>query len=327
QGTTKLGEDLTAPYAFTWSNVAAGSYALTAKATDNAGATSTSAVVNVTVTAPANQSPSVSLTSPANNASFTASASIALLANASDGDGSVSKVEFFQGTTKLGEDLTAPYAFTWSNVAAGSYALTAKATDNLGAMTTSATINVTVNGGGPVADISGPDCANTNAVLTYELSAANRANATSYSWWCTGSTASLASPAGQPYKTTIDFGPWFSGGQVCVGVGYSAAPWHKQFCKTVGRCTARLSAEVWEELPTNPVFPNPTPEGFTFVADHPVRSLRVLDLLGREHVSAGVLEMGQRVNFGERLEAGSYTLRIEYTDQTRRTVKLMKTGR
>ncbi|MDQ3650901.1 MAG: Ig-like domain-containing protein [Acidobacteriota bacterium] len=49
-------------------------------------------------------------------------------ATASDTDGTVAKVEFFQGVTKLGEDATAPYSFTSGNVAAGTYSWTAKAT-------------------------------------------------------------------------------------------------------------------------------------------------------------------------------------------------------
>jgi|GEM_PF-1178544 len=141
QGTTKLGEDTQAPFTFNWTSVSAGAYVITARATDNAGATTTSSAVNITV----NQPPMVTLTSPANNAVFTAPATVSLTASASDGDGSVSKVEFFQGTTYLGEDLTSPFAFTWSNVAAGSYSLTAKATDNAGAITTSAVVSIIVN--------------------------------------------------------------------------------------------------------------------------------------------------------------------------------------
>jgi len=51
-------------------------------------------------------------------------------------------VEFFQGATKLGESLTSPYSFAWASVPAGNYSLTAKATDNLGAATTSTTIAI-----------------------------------------------------------------------------------------------------------------------------------------------------------------------------------------
>jgi acid phosphatase type 7 len=103
----------------------------------------------------ANTPPSVSITNPADGQSFTAPAQIAIAASASDPDpgGSITKVEFFQGVTKLGEDTTEPYELAWNNVPAGSYSLTAKATDNLGATSTSAavTVNVTEPGGVPAA--------------------------------------------------------------------------------------------------------------------------------------------------------------------------------
>jgi glucose/arabinose dehydrogenase len=94
-----------------------------------------------------NQPPTVSITAPSNGASFTAGANITITANAADADGTVSKVEFFQNGTKLGEDLTAPYSFTWSSVPAGSYSLTAKATDNGTATTTSSPVSITVASG------------------------------------------------------------------------------------------------------------------------------------------------------------------------------------
>jgi hypothetical protein len=54
-------------------------------------------------------------------------------------------VEFFQGSTKLGEDTSAPFSFTWSGVAPGNYSLTAKATDNGNATATSSAVNISVN--------------------------------------------------------------------------------------------------------------------------------------------------------------------------------------
>jgi len=53
-------------------------------------------------------------------------------------------VAFYQGGTELAVVSTPPYTYTWSGVAAGAYALTAVATDNLGASTTSTVVNVTV---------------------------------------------------------------------------------------------------------------------------------------------------------------------------------------
>ncbi len=74
--------------------------------------------------------PTVKVSSPTANASFTAPAAITINATAYDGVGSITKVEFYNGTTKIGEDLTSPYSFTWTGVGAGNYALSAKATNN-----------------------------------------------------------------------------------------------------------------------------------------------------------------------------------------------------
>ena len=143
-GSTLLGSDTTAPYAFTWSSVPAGTYSLKATAVDDAGASGSSSLASITVQG-ANTAPTVSLTAPANGATFSAPASITLTANAADANGTVARVEFYNGTALLGTDTTAPYAFTWSSVAAGTYAVRAVAYDDLGASGTSATATITVS--------------------------------------------------------------------------------------------------------------------------------------------------------------------------------------
>jgi hypothetical protein len=142
-GTTLLGTDSTSPYSYTWVNVAAGSYALTAQAQDNEGAVRTSAVVNITVSTP-NQPPVVSLTSPVNNSTYTAPATIQLTATATDSDGSIAHVRFYRGSTLLNTDSASPYEYTWTNVSSGTYQLRAVAQDNQGATSTSTIITVTV---------------------------------------------------------------------------------------------------------------------------------------------------------------------------------------
>jgi len=88
----------------------------------------------------------VSLTSPTSGATFTAPASITLTATAADSDGTIQKVDFFHGGTNLIATITAaPFTFTWTGVAQGSYTLTAVATDNLNLATTSAPVNITVD--------------------------------------------------------------------------------------------------------------------------------------------------------------------------------------
>src|SRR5262249_889307 len=116
---------------------------LTAIATDNAGASTTSAPVSVTVNA--NKPPSVSLTAPTTGATYVAPANVTVSASATDSDGTVKNVSFYAGAQLIGSVSAIPYSVAWSNVAAGSYTLTAVATDNTGASTTSAPVTMTVN--------------------------------------------------------------------------------------------------------------------------------------------------------------------------------------
>ena len=156
KGTEKLGEDTSSPFSFEWNNIPAGSHSLTAKATDNLGSSSTSTAV--AITAIDNVLPTVVITSPTQDAKFAASSSVTINVNASDAGGSIAKVEFFKGTEKLGEDTSNPFSFVWSNVPAGGYSLTAKATNNLGASVTSTAIAITVTSSStlPVVEIISP---------------------------------------------------------------------------------------------------------------------------------------------------------------------------
>jgi hypothetical protein len=108
---------------------------------DSAGVPSVSRMVTLVTNSP----PSVGLTQPAAGAAFTAPATIAIAADAADSDGTIAKVEFFSGATKLGEDAAAPFGYDWTNVPAGSYSISARATDDLGAQTTSAPRTVSVS--------------------------------------------------------------------------------------------------------------------------------------------------------------------------------------
>jgi plastocyanin len=99
---------------------------------------------SVTVTPGANQPPVVSITSPTNGASFTAPAVVPINANASDPDGSVTNVAFFDGNTFLGGTNQTPYSVT-TTLGAGVHPLTAVATDNLGLSATSSVVSVTVS--------------------------------------------------------------------------------------------------------------------------------------------------------------------------------------
>src|SRR5687768_2372880 len=148
-GTSLIGAATAAPYAITWPNGAAGTHTLTALATDRQGFTTRSAVVSVIV----NALPTVALTSP--TSVVQAPGNVTLDASAGDSDGTVSKVDFYQGTTLLGTDTTSPYSFSVSSLPAGTHSFTAVATDERGATTTSAAVTIIVNAG-PTISLTAP---------------------------------------------------------------------------------------------------------------------------------------------------------------------------
>jgi hypothetical protein len=88
--------------------------------------------------------PIVSISSPANNATFTAPASILINAAASVSTGTITRVDFFSNGTLLGSATASPFSFSLANVAAGTYSLTAQAVSSGGQTTTSAPVTVMV---------------------------------------------------------------------------------------------------------------------------------------------------------------------------------------
>ena len=142
----EIGADASYPYSMSYPGLMPGSYSFTAMATDDEGASGVSTAKVVTVNIPPNNAPTVVLTAPVNGAAATAPGTFLLMATASDGDGTVTKVEFKSGTTLLCTDTTSPYSCAYTSRPAGSYALKAIATDNWGATGNSATATVTVSG-------------------------------------------------------------------------------------------------------------------------------------------------------------------------------------
>jgi hypothetical protein len=98
--------------------------------------------INIAPTA--NRHPIVKISNPRKGIVYDNLSTITIDAIASDPDGIVNKVEFYNGKVKLVELTSAPYTYTWKDVAVGSYSITAIATDNLNDTTISAPIEFVV---------------------------------------------------------------------------------------------------------------------------------------------------------------------------------------
>ncbi|HEY8401667.1 MAG TPA: Ig-like domain-containing protein [Cytophagaceae bacterium] len=294
QGTTLLATVTSSPFNYTWTNVAAGTYSITAKAYDNENASTTSSAVSITVNAPTNQAPTVSITSPANNASFTEPASVTINTNAADADGTISKVEFYQGTTLLATVTSSPFNYTWTNVAAGTYSLTAKAYDNNNASTTSSAVSITVTGGG---NCTAPVW---NSNVAYVGTNVVQYNGIKYvaNWWTMGERPDLNNgPAG------------------------SGQPWTSQ-----GTCTSRMGeVESLVSAVQITIAPNPVENTaivyLSMEEDEEMVYLYIMDQFGRKisDVYQGSLQAGNHsfVIDSDSLIQGLYILSV--TSQTKDT--------
>ena len=139
QGSSLLGTVSTSPYNYTWTSVMPGTYNLTVEAYDPEGLTTTSAAVSMTVN---DAPPAVALTSPADGTVVIAGSTLTLTASATPVVGTISQVQFYAGTQLLATVTDASFSYQWSNISAGTYTLTAQATDSYQGVTTSAPITL-----------------------------------------------------------------------------------------------------------------------------------------------------------------------------------------
>jgi len=143
--------------------------------------------------------PAVVITSPANNTTYSSPTNITINADATSNGSGIHEVEFYQGNTKIGDDPTAPYSFTWMNVTTGNYALKAIAISEDSQQGTSPIVNVSVAGCvtpiitamGPTTFCSGSVVLKTTYVsgnsYQWKKDGNNVSGATSYSYTATGS--------------------------------------------------------------------------------------------------------------------------------------------
>lgn len=148
-----------------------------------------------------NTNPSVNITAPAAGDTFAPPATIEISASASDADGAVTKVDFYNGNVLIGTSSTAPYSMTWSGVPLGSYSLTAKATDNGGGVGTSSAVNVTV--ATPKVAFTSPQ-AGGNYVDSVTVSGSYEGDPTKTNIWVSnGSNTRLANKNGNSFSVTM----------------------------------------------------------------------------------------------------------------------------
>jgi hypothetical protein len=188
------------------------------KLTVSDGSHESSSTVLVIVSTTGNTNPVTNITSPANNATFKQNTDILITASASDLDGTVSLVEFFDGATKIGEDSSSPFSYLWSGASLGNHELTTKATDNNGATSTSPIVNITVQqtktctetssdaqqGSFSIGYKSTFETIGTDVIVTFELLDTDKSGVVAYLWQQTPfSESSMNQVSGNTFTKTL----------------------------------------------------------------------------------------------------------------------------
>src|SRR6201999_4208987 len=93
---------------------------------------------------------SVTLISPASNSSFLSSGTVNLAATVVTNGNTINGVQFYANVTNLIGQTAAPYNFSWTNVPAGDYSLTARVVFNGGGIADSVAANIIVTNSPPM---------------------------------------------------------------------------------------------------------------------------------------------------------------------------------
>jgi glucose/arabinose dehydrogenase len=152
-------------------------------------------------TASGSSAPTVSITSPPEDYSHSSPANITIKASAASPIG-IAKVEFYNGTTKIGEDTDAPYSYVWNNVTTGTYELRAKAIDMDGASTLSEHVHVFITScTTPIITPAGPTTMCSGSVLLK----ATTGTGFSYQWKKNGADIPGATTANYTASSSGDY--------------------------------------------------------------------------------------------------------------------------
>lgn len=170
----------------------------------------------------ANLPPTISLTAPAAGSNGTVGTPITLSATAADSDGSIAGVEFFENGVKIGAtDTSAPYGLSWTPATAGTRTLSARATDDRGASTTSSSVSVTIavptsDTQAPMARIESPSnlTGNLSGVLSVTASATDNVGVTQLELQLDGQAVAGGTANASPLTVAIDTTVHAAGQQV-----------------------------------------------------------------------------------------------------------------
>jgi len=183
-------------WSFAWLSAPIGTNTLTAVARDTGGLSATSSPVLVKIAS----IPQVLVVYPTNGAAFVAGTSLTVTATVANVAGTVTNVEFYLNSIKVGSDSSAPYTYAWTSIPAGSYTLYALARSDLGPVGQSPLVSVFIDGPPTITILTPVNMAQPPAPATIRLTAIAQddVGVTNVTYFMFG-TNSLGSRTSSPY--------------------------------------------------------------------------------------------------------------------------------
>jgi endoglucanase Acf2 len=291
----------------------------------------------VLVSGSANIAPYVAIVTPANNSTYTQGNAVIISANASDFDGTISNVEFYHGTTLIGSDDSAPYSIVW-NPGTGVYALTAKATNNGGAASTSQPVNVTIapsmvcettsteasQGSFSLGYIATFETVGSNVTITFEL-LDDKSGVIAYLFKKSPfSETSMQNVGGKKFSFTlsgITAGTTISYACKFAFAGGMAVT---KYLDYVVGTSCGVNAIDQQEIGTISLYPNPVQDKLHVNSEQIIKQVIVRNLLGQA-VKNVVLNSAESTLDLSQISAGNYFVTLKLADgrfTTRKIVKL-----
>jgi hypothetical protein len=267
--------------------------------------------------------PVVSLLSPADKSTVTAGNTIIIAANASDFDGSIQKVDFYQNDILISSDNEAPYTATW-NPAAGNYILTAKAIDNGGAVGNSQVVNVTVapkmscteeskiatQGAFSQGYICTYETVGTSVTVTFELLDTDKQGVVAYLWKQTPfSESPMVNVSGKIFAATLNgLNPGATISYACKFAYAGGMSVTKYISYVVGSNCGTVGVMTRPELKQT-VYPNPVQKELHLQLLDQQNRLILMDMSGHT-LSDNVVPANYTLDMSA-YKTGIYLLRIE----------------
>ena len=306
-----------------WSHGMAATHTLATPASDT-----TYTATYTDVGAAGNAPPAVSLTAPASGGSGSLGVAINLTASASDADGSISGVEFFENGVKIGStDTSAPYGLSWTPATLGVRSLTARATDNQGASSTSSVVTLTIAAASadtqpPLVALTAPADlqANLSGSITLSATASDNVGVSGVEFQVDGVQLG-AIDTSAPYSLSLDTTMYASGQHVLRARARDAAgnlsPWSTatvQFGGSRNQPAGFTRNESWITGLSSATAMAQAPDGRMFVTQQGGQ-LRIVQngaLLGTPFVTLAVDPNGERGLLGVALHPDFASNRFVY---------------